>query len=194
MKTNKSKPQKKAAKKAVKKEIEKSLTDKFIEAVKSLGHDAEHIAEDIARASKVAAKKLSKKFGEVKMAVENKIEGVSNENEPKATKKKLDKKVSSKVKKADQTVTKIVKTATAKKKPVVGSVKMGSSSVAEKAAPVAQPVVEDVSSKAKVMRTKTADQNSTEKKSIVKAVTNNPVKKVAPKSIPTKKEGSTTKK
>ena len=81
MKTNKAKTsakvEKKNAKQVVKKELEASITNKFLEALKSLGHDADKFSKDIKKTSKELAKKLAKKYNEVKVAVEEKLDGKS---------------------------------------------------------------------------------------------------------------------
>lgn len=189
MKTSKSKPQKKAAKSAAKKQIEQSLSDKFIEVVKSLGHDAESIAGDIAKVSKVVAKKLAKKFGEVKSVVEDKIESVTGNEDIKSSKKKLAK-VPAKIKKADKSVSKLLKTASTNPKPVANSVKVEPLALTEPSSS-ASPTVKNAQPKSKTMNTKATKDTSSEKKSVVKAVTNNPVKKVSAKAIPSKKESDT---
>lgn len=191
MKTNKSKPQKKTVKKAAKKQIELSLTEKFLAAVKSLGHDAEVIAEDIAKASKSAAKKLSKKFTEVKASVADKIDDVTSPKEIKTKKVKLGKKDTSKLmKKVDKSVTKVVKKAVAKAKPVANSVKVGGLATVEETKDVVSPVAKATASKPKARISKTGETASSGKKAVVKAVTNNPVKKVAAADIPSKENTS----
>jgi hypothetical protein len=191
MKTNKIKPQKKASLKAVKKKLEKSLADKFIEAVKGLGHNAEDIAVDIAKLSRVAAKKLSKKFQEVKSVVEQKIDDVSTAKDTASKKIKLGKKETSKLmKKVDKSVTKVVKKAVAKSKPVATSVKVQEIASAQSAAAAIRPL-----SKTKTdsnMAKKVTTPADSAKKAVVKAVSNNPVKKVSTKqAIPAKKNTTT---
>jgi hypothetical protein len=182
MKTNKIKPQKKAAQKAIKKHIQQSLTEKFIESVKGLGHNAELIAEDIAKLSKVAARKLSKKFQLVKSAVENKLEDVSG-NAP-AKKIKLAKKDASKLmKKVDKSVTKVVKKAVKRAKPVATSVKVSGITTAQEAVKTNKAM----ENKDRAPKSTSAATANSAKKAVVKAETNNPVKKVAAKAIPPKK-------
>lgn len=204
MKTNKTKPQKKTTKKAVKKQIEQSLTDRFLEAVKGLGHNAELIADDVAKLSKAAAKKLSKKFKEVKQAVSDKIDDAKATKKPVAKKVKLAKKDASKlVKKVDKTVSKVVKKAVSKAKPLATSVKVEGIATAEKAAaaikapikkaPVKRAPAQKVAPKTEVMENKSAADAKDNKTAAVKAVANNPVKKVSDKAVPTKKNTTTKK-
>ena len=186
MKTSKSKPQRKSSKKAVKKQIEQSLTEKFLAVVRTLGHDTEVIAGDIAKASKAAAKKLSKKLSEVKAVVEDKIDDITAPKS-KTNKVKLGKKDASKLmKKVDKSVTKVVKKAVLKAKPVATSVKVTGISPTPHAESSAQPTIKKVSSNNKAMANKVTDAASSTKTAVVKAVSNNPVKKVPAKAIPTK--------
>lgn len=189
-KADKTKGKKKTAKKAVKKQIEQSLTEKFLEAVKGLGHNAELIADDIAKASKVAARKLSKKFKEVKEAVVHKIEDLKTPDEAVAAPAKAVKTAGKAVKKATKTVKKVA----GKAVPAVSSVKVDSMASEQKVAsamtkaPVKQAPAPKNAAQPKVMEKKTATNSAQDtKKAVVKAVSNNPVKKVAAKAIPPKK-------
>ena len=133
MKANKSKVQKKDTKKTVKTELEKSLTSKFLEAVKHLGHDAERIAKDIEIAGKFVAKKIAKKLKGKKIAIENSIDGKTLKKGAIEVKKVVEKAVSQgkpvvqsvKVvaiateEKVAKAISKPLKTAVAKTKPVV---------------------------------------------------------------------------
>ncbi|MDQ8051649.1 MAG: hypothetical protein REI78_01425 [Pedobacter sp.] len=166
MKANKIKPQKKSAKKVAKKHLEQSFSAKFIEVVVGLGHNAEDIAGEIATLSKIAAKKFSKKLKEVKLAVEHKIEEVGSA------------KVSKPNKKGSPSMAKAGDKA-AKPKPIASSVKVPRIAGGEK-------TVSNAKSQSKVMEKKVSASADNAKKAVVKAVTNNPVKKVAKKAIPTK--------
>lgn len=185
MKTNKTKTLKKANKKLAKKQLEQSLSERFFEAVRGIGHNAEIIADDIAKLSKAAAKKLAKKFEEVKIAVEHKLE----EQQPIKTKKvKLAKKDAQKLmKKVDKSVSKVVKKAVKKSTPATASVKVEPINSADKVATTLKAPAKSTAA------TKTATKPTVVKKSVVKAVANNPVTKVEKAAIPTKKNTNTKK-
>lgn len=192
MKTNKSKSEKRTANKGAKKQIEKSLTEKFFEVVKTLGHNAEDIAEDIAKAGKAVAKKLSKKFKEVAPAVEQLTDKNSKLKKSKGEKVKSDKNISSKLKVEDKSLKKIAKQPV--NTAVSTSVKVGQIATLEDANVIENSTDKIVSPKSKAMKSKSADEKVSEKKTVVKAVTSNPVTKVSSKSIPKKQDSDTTKK
>ncbi len=186
MKTNKSKIDKKSTVKAAKKQLEISLAGRFFEVVKDLGHDAEHIAEDIAKISKVAAKKLSKKFQEVKVAVEHQLENISNKENEGKKQKSVKKDTAKSLEKAAKSANKTVEKALANAKPLTGAVKEAVV-IEDKTAVIDKDPVKSAITKTRTMASKLATTSTDTKKAVVKAVSNNPVKKVSTKDVPTKK-------
>lgn len=153
MKTNNSITSKKKSKKMFKKQLAKTLKERFIDTVLTLGHNVEIIADDIKKMSKVAAKKITKKLKPAK----------------KVTKKQNAK--------ANKIIAKSVKEqAVMKKKPTVTSVSVEPIVSIKKANKIFEPQI--ISEEDTSIITNQKKANAT--KTMIKAVPNNPVKKVKP--------------
>lgn len=153
MKTNNTITSKKKTKKMFKKQLVKTLKERFLDTILTLGHNVEIITDDIKKMSKIAAKKITKEL-------------------------KLAKKVTKKNRaKANKIIAKSAKEQVAiKTKPTVTSVSVEPIASVEKANQILEP--KTISEKKSSIQAKQKKANAT--KTMIKAVPNNPVKKVKP--------------
>lgn len=179
MKTNKAEISRRKANKNARKELAQNLAEKFLDIINRMGHNPNLVADEVGKLGKTLAKKLSKNMEEAEQAIASEMEKIAKAK--KHAGKTMAKKPATKAEKA---VNKAIKKAKKTAKPA-SSVKVNGINSVEKAErAINQPAAKTTKKPPTLKNTNPDAQTASESKTVVKAVGNNPVEKVAKSNIP----------